>query len=55
MLRRIKTEIADLKLPARIVNVEECKFEESELFVYEQLADAAERQIDLISSVRDPD
>jgi SNF2 family DNA or RNA helicase len=52
MLRRIKSEIVELKLPPRIVKVEECEFDESEQFMYEQLAAAAERQIDLISSVR---
>ena len=53
MLRRLKTEIADLNLPARIVEVEECEFEESEQFVYEQLRTVAEEKIDQMGERND--
>lgn len=53
MLRRIKTEIADLNLPSRIVKVEECEFEESEEFVYDQLRAVAEEKIDQAMEVID--
>jgi SNF2 family DNA or RNA helicase len=46
MLRRIKLEIADLNLPPRTVQVQECEFEESEQFVYDQLRSIAEEKID---------
>jgi len=53
MLRRVKTEIEELNLPARIVKVEECDFEESEEFVYEQLRTVAESKIDQIGEKND--
>jgi SNF2 family DNA or RNA helicase len=46
MLRRIKSEIPDLNLPPRTVQIEECEFEESEQFVYDQLRAIAEEKID---------
>ena len=53
MLRRLKTEIKDLNLPDRKVQVEECEFEESELFVYDQLREIAEKKIGDGMEVRD--
>lgn len=45
MLRRLKSEIQDLNLPARNVQVEECEFEESEQFVYDQLQEITDARI----------
>jgi len=53
MLRRIKTEIEGLNLPARIVETTECEFEESEQFVYEQLRTVAEEKMDQIGEKND--
>jgi SNF2 family DNA or RNA helicase len=53
MLRRVKTEIEELNLPARIVKVEECEFEESEEFVYDQLRTVAESKIDQMGEKND--
>jgi len=53
MLRRVKAEIADLNLPARIVEEVECEFEESEKFVYEQLRGVAESKMDQIGETHD--
>lgn len=46
MLRRLKSEIDDLNLPPRTVQVAKCEFEESEQFVYDQLRTIAEEKID---------
>jgi SNF2 family DNA or RNA helicase len=53
MLRRVKTEIEELNLPERIVKVEECEFEESEEFVYNQLRTVAESKMDQIGEKND--
>ncbi|KIM23238.1 hypothetical protein M408DRAFT_332443 [Serendipita vermifera MAFF 305830] len=53
MLRRLKTEIADLNLPERIVKIQECEFEEAEEFVYDQLRAVAEEKIDQMGEKND--
>ncbi|KAG8810017.1 hypothetical protein FRC17_003133, partial [Serendipita sp. 399] len=47
MLRRLKADVKELTLPERVINVEECEFEEAETFVYDQLSSIAQEKLDL--------
>ncbi|KAG9053546.1 hypothetical protein FS842_007883, partial [Serendipita sp. 407] len=47
MLRRLKADVAELSLPERSINIEECEFEEAENFVYDQLKSIAQEKLDI--------